>query len=114
LLKKDGRVLIQILNYEKILEDKERIVNITKKDIEYFIRFYDFGKNDLTFNILKFSANQTTKKELISTKIFPYIAKDLKKVFKKVGFKKIELFGGLDKKPFDAKTSSDLILFAHK
>ncbi len=114
LLKNDGKVLIQILNYEKILREKERIVNITKKDDEYFIRFYDFGKKDLMFNILKFNSDQTSQKELISTKIFPYTSKEFKKVFKEAGFKKIELFGGLDKKPFDAKTSSDLILFAHK
>ena len=106
--------LIQILNYEKILREKERIVNITKKDDEYFIRFYDFGSKDLTFNILKFNADQTTKKELISTKIFPYTSKELKKVFKEAGFKKIELFGSLDKKPFDTKSSIDLILFAEK
>jgi len=114
LLKKDGKILIQILNYEKILKEKERIVNITKNDDEYFIRFYDFGKKELTFNILKFNSNQTSKKELISTKIFPYTSKDLKKVFKEAGFKKIELFGGLDKKPFDAKISNDLVLFALK
>jgi ubiquinone/menaquinone biosynthesis C-methylase UbiE len=114
LLKKDGKVLIQILNYEKILSEKERIVNITKKDNEYFIRFYDFEKKDLTFNILKFNSDQTSQKELISTKIFPYKAKELKKVFKVAGFKKIELFGGLDKQPFVAKTSTDSILFAQK
>jgi len=114
LLKNEGRVLIQILNYEKILKEKERIVNITKKDDEYFIRFYDFEKKDLTFNILKFNADQTSRKELISTKIFPYKAKELKKVFKVAGFKKIELFGGLDKQPFVAKTSTDSILFAQK
>ncbi|MBK7632098.1 MAG: class I SAM-dependent methyltransferase [Ignavibacteriales bacterium] len=114
LLKKDGKVLIQILNYEKILKEKERIVNITKKDDEYFIRFYDFCNKDLTFNILKFKADQTTQKELISTKIFPYTTKGLKQVFKEAGFKNIELFGGLDKKVFDAKISNDLILFAQK
>ena len=114
LLKNDGRVLIQILNYEKILKEKERIVNITKKDDEYFIRFYDFGTKDLMFNILKFNADQTSRKELISTKLYPYTAKDLKKVFKEAGFKKIELFGGLDKKTFNAKTSNDLVLFAYK
>jgi ubiquinone/menaquinone biosynthesis C-methylase UbiE len=114
LLKKDGRVLIQILNYEKILRVKERIVKITKKDGEYYIRFYDFGKKDLTFNILKFNSDQTTKKELLSTKIFPYTSKKFKKVFKEAGFKKIELYGSLDKKPFDANASSDLILFVHK
>ena len=64
LLKKDGRVLIQILNYEKILKEKERIVNITKKDDEYFIRFYDFEKKDLTFNILKFNADQTSRERI--------------------------------------------------
>jgi len=114
LLKKDGSVLVQILNYEKILNEKERIVNITKKEDEYFIRFYDFEKKDLTFNILKFNADQTSRKELISTKIFPYTSKELKKVFKEAGFKKIELFGGLDKQPFVAKTSTDSILFAQK
>ena len=114
LLKKDGKVLIQILNYEKILKEKERIVNITKNDNEYFIRFYDFGNKDLTFNILKFNADQTTQKQIISTKIFPYTSKEIKKVFKEAGFQKIELFGSLDKRPFDAKASSDLVLIAQK
>lgn len=114
MLKEDGRVLIQILNYEKILKKKERIVNITKKDNYYFIRFYDFGKSYLAFNILKFSADQTTKKELISTKVFAYKAKEIKKILKKTGFKKIEMFGGLDKKPFNAKISNDLVLLAAK
>jgi len=114
MLKSDGKVLIQILNYEKILKDQERIVNITKRDNEYFIRFYDFGKRDLTFNILRFSSDKTLEKELISTKIFPYKSKEIKQLLNKNGFKKIEIFGGLDKKPFNAKTSSDLVLFATK
>lgn len=114
MLKSDGKVLIQILNYEKILKDKERIVNITKKDNEYFIRFYDFGKRDLTFNILRFTSDKPSEKQLISTKIFPYKVKEIKGILKKVGFVKIELFGGLDKKPFNPKTSNDLVLIATK
>ena len=34
--------------------------------------------------------------------------------FKETGFNKIELLGSLDRKPFVAKTSNDLVLFAHK
>lgn len=114
MLKSDGNILIQILNYEKILKDQERIVNITKKDNEYFIRFYDFGKKELTFNILRFSADKTLEKELISTKIFPYKVKEIRGILKKIGFEKIELFGGLDKNPFDANTSNDLVLLVKK
>ena len=114
LVKNDGSVLIQILNYAKILKEKERVVNITKKDGEYFIRFYDFGNNDLTFNILRFNADHSSKKELISTKIFPYKSKELKKIFKVAGFKDIKIYGSLDKKPFDTISSNDLILFATK
>ncbi|MCZ7609242.1 MAG: class I SAM-dependent methyltransferase [Ignavibacterium sp.] len=114
MLKTDGKILIQILNYEKILKEKERIINITKKENEYFIRFYDYGNNDLTFNILKFNADKTLDKELISTKIFPYKLKELKKLFKKTGFNKIQLFGGLDKSLFDPKVSNDLVIYAEK
>ena len=114
LVKKDGSLLIQILNYEKILKEKERIVNITKKDSEYFIRFYDFGMKDLTFNILRFNADQNSKKELISTIIFPYKSKEIKKIFRAAGIKEIKFYGSLDKKPFDSKTSTDLVLFAKK
>ncbi len=63
MLKAEGKLLIQLLNYEKILNEKERIVNITKNNNEYFIRFYDFGNNDLTFNILKFNADKTSEKK---------------------------------------------------
>lgn len=114
LLKDNRKVLVQILNYEKILKDKERIVNITKKDNEYFIRFYDLGKQELTFNILKFNADKTSEKGLISTKIFPYTAKQLKQTLRQVGFMQIKTFGGLDKKLFDLNSSNDLVLHATK
>ncbi len=114
MLRTDGKVFIQVLNYEKILREKERIVNITKKDGEYFIRFYDFGNNELTFNILKFNSEHTAQKELISTKIFPYTAKQLKQILTKTGFGKLEFFGSLDKKLFDVKISNDVVLLAHK
>lgn len=114
MLKREGKVLIQTLNYEKILQNKERIVNITKRESEYFIRFYDLGKQDLIFNILKFNADQTSEKELISTIIFPYNAKDLKQILRQTGFKKIKMYGVLDKSPFKTKTSNDLVLQATK
>ena len=42
LLKPKGQFLIQVLNYEKIISENQRIVNITEGIDNYFIRFYDF------------------------------------------------------------------------
>lgn len=114
MLKADGNILIQILNYEKILKNKERIVNITKKDNEYYIRFYDFGKKNLTFNILRFTADNPAEKELISTRVFAYKEKEIKNLLSETGFKKIETLAGLDRNIFEAKTSNDLVLLAKK
>ena len=54
ILKPNGQLIIQILNYKKILRDKQRIVNITESKNTLFIRFYDFYNEQIAFNILTF------------------------------------------------------------
>jgi 2-polyprenyl-3-methyl-5-hydroxy-6-metoxy-1,4-benzoquinol methylase len=51
ILKPEGSILIQILNYKKILYEKERIVNITEKNGNYYVRFYDFINGEIHFNL---------------------------------------------------------------
>jgi len=52
LLAPGGHVIVQLLNYEQVLEKKERIVNIRSTDGRVIIRFYDFLDEGLRFNIL--------------------------------------------------------------
>lgn len=114
LLREKGELYIQILNYEKIILEKKRIVSITTSEEKYFVRFYDFEENQLAFNILQFDKAKPSEHQLISTKIYPYSADDFSPVLKKAGFESINYYGNFNFTPFDPQTSKDLINTAVK
>lgn len=114
MLKSNGVLLIQNLNYRKVVEEKQRIVNITEGDNKYFIRFYDFLNEEIIFNILSFSKDKPTENKLISTKLFPYNQNDFKKELENSGFTSIEFFSDFNLSTFSTKQSKDLIIKAVK
>ncbi len=114
LLREKGKLYIQILNYEKILLEKKKIVSITTGEEKYFVRFYDFNENHIVFNILQFDKAKPADHQLISTKIYPYSTDDFTMALKKAGFKTINYFGSFNFTPFDPQTSNDLIITAVK
>lgn len=114
LLTKGGEAIIQILNYDKVLKEKERIVNITESDEKQFIRFYDFCGEKIFFNILSFYKDDFAKRELITTEIYPYTKSLLKKLFEQNGISKLQFFGDLKFNEFDESKSPNLILVLEK
>ncbi len=114
LLREKGELYIQILNYKKILLEKKRIVNITTSEEKYFVRFYDFNKNQIVFNILQFNKAKPADHQLISTKIYPYSTDDFAMVLKKAGFRIKKYYGSFNFTPFDPQKSNDLIITAIK
>jgi len=114
LLREKGELYIQILNYEKILLEKKRIVSITTGEEKYFVRFYDFYENQVVFNILQFDKAKPADHQLISTKIYPYLANDFTRVLEKAGFGSVKYYGSFNLTPFDPQTSDDLIVTAVK
>lgn len=114
ILKPEGHILIQILNYDRILASKERIVGITQKENSTFIRFYDFEKEKTFFNILKIEKADKVEHTLITTEIFPYKSAALIKLVKDTGFKKIQKYGGLNRSDYIAGQSPDLVIRAFK
>jgi SAM-dependent methyltransferase len=109
-LKPGGRLIIQILNYSRILKAQERIVNIAKKGDEYFIRFYDFNSGGVDFNILKFNALNPAERKLITSKIYPYTKEDMLSALQKAGFAGIKSYGDLKLSRFSKSNSPDLVL----
>ena len=114
MLKPKGILLIQVLNYEKILNEKKRIVNITEGENKYFIRFYDFIGTEIIFNILIFNKEKPSEHKLISTKLFPHTQADFNSALKKIEFDKFEYFSNFNKEIYESEESNDLIVMARK
>lgn len=114
ILKPNGQLLIQVLNYKKILEENQRIVNITESDNKFFIRFYDFDNDQISFNILNFSKVKTSDYKLSSTRIYPYQLEDYQSALTNVGFTNIKFYGDLKFSEFIPYQSKDLIVLTNK
>lgn len=114
ILRPKGQLLIQVLNYNKILLDNQRIVNITEGEKGYFIRFYDFNGDELVFNVLSFVKSNLSDNKIISTKLYPHLIKDFQAGLKMVGFSKFQFYSDLKLTSFDEKLSKDLIIQAYK
>ena len=99
-----------ILNYQKILKEKVRIVKINSNEKKYFIRFYDFLPDKTKFNVLSFEKNNLSKPELVSTQIHPYTSRDLKSILLKTGFRELKFYGNFDGNKFQISASNDLII----
>ncbi|MBT8386499.1 MAG: class I SAM-dependent methyltransferase [Ignavibacteria bacterium] len=114
LLKEQGSLFIQVLNYKLIIEEKKRIVNITESEKHFFIRFYDLEEENIKFNILKFSKANSQKNNLITTTVYPYSAKDFNNSLLVAGFKSVKIYSDLNLNEFDENSSKDLIIEAVK
>ena len=114
ILKPNSSLLIQVLNYDKILKQKERIINITECLNKIFIRFYDFEEGETIFNILSFSKVDFSKRKLTSTKIYPHSQKDFKTTLNNCGFGNTNFFGDLQLSKYIPTQSSNLVISAKK
>ncbi|MCX6157108.1 MAG: class I SAM-dependent methyltransferase [Ignavibacteriota bacterium] len=114
LLRPGGSFIIQILNYNSIRKTNKRIVNITRGKESLFIRFYDFEKNKLNFNVLKVNDNDFHDYNLITTELYEHKGNELKTLLSRAGFSGIKLYSDLNKSKFNSRLSKDLILTAVK
>lgn len=114
LLKEPGVALFHILNYERILKEGKRILNISENESFTFVRFYEYKKSFLLFNVLIIDKAQPFKSEIITTKIYPHLPKYLIRMVKNAGFKEVETFGNERKDEFKIESSFDLFLYCKK
>ena len=113
LLAPQGILVLQLLNYERVLTQRERIVGIRRQDDILFVRFYDFHPPTLTFNILTIhTPDPNCPHHLHSTTLYPYQHAELVSMLPRHGFSSIEYYGTMQFQPFDPQTSPDLIVVA--
>ncbi len=114
-LRPGGHLAVQVLNYRQILEEGERIVDITRQGHNEYVRFYDFEPAAVVFNILSIRWDDGKAiHRLHSTRLKPYCLEDLAPLLPRHGLRLVDTFGGLDLSPFDPAASASLILLAQK
>lgn len=112
-LNSEGQLFLQILNFDRIMKNRERIQNIKEVNGKIFIRFYDYSEKTLLFNILTIQKQEgAMKHSLRSVEIFPWRSSDIVRSLKDAGFHNAELFGTMALNTYDKYSSKDLVVIA--
>lgn len=114
-LQPEGTLVVQLLNYHRVLSRKQRIINITRIGEREFIRFYDFVGNRLVFNILRIDwSGEKALHQINSAELFPYLKEDLETALRENGFSNPEYFGDMKFSPFSEGSSANLVIVAKR
>lgn len=113
LLADDGLLVLQLLNYSRVLARAERVVGITRRDETQYVRFYDFLAGLVRLNLLEIAWDgESCKHEITSTLLRPYAAEELTAALRRAGFDEPRLLTGMDFHPFDERESDTLMVLA--
>jgi SAM-dependent methyltransferase len=114
-LESHGVLIVQILNYERIVARREHVQNEKQAGNKTFVRSYDYDDAGILFNIVTREQENVLPKERIQTvRLRPVLRAELEMLLERVGFTDIDVFGGMSLVPFDALNSKDLVVLARK
>ena len=118
-LKPGGMLLIQNRNFDAVMQTRQRWMepqSAREGQSEWlFLRFYDFDPDGLiTFNILTLrrQGSQPWTQSLITTRLRPILAAEMRSALLAAGFGAIQFFGDMTGSSFDPSTSGNLVVTA--
>ncbi len=116
LLAPGGRLVLQLINYQRVLTQGDRIVAVTRDDDIEFVRFYDFLDDHVRFNILRiqWSAEGQPLHDLQSTLLHPWQQKELTACLADHGFHDIRATADFGSTPYDPLESNAIVLRASR
>lgn len=113
LLEADGSLVIQIINFDRILlRDIKSLPTIEDKDIGLtFERNYNYDKQN---NIIFFNTELSVEGQIFENEIplYPLLQDELVDAVTEAGFKKVKLFGDFNGNEYDKYNSFMLVLWA--
>ncbi|HMQ44461.1 MAG TPA: class I SAM-dependent methyltransferase [Mariniflexile sp.] len=100
-LKSNGKLLLQIVNYDKIIEKNITQLPLIENDTITFERYYSYRKLE---NKIDFNTRLTVKstQQLIENSIalLPLLKKELAQLLNNVGFKHCNYYGNFNEEPY--------------
>jgi glycine/sarcosine N-methyltransferase len=106
----NGVLVIQVLNYDRIVARHEHIQSEKQAGSKTFVRSYDYHDETIDFNIL--TRDQQNSETTQTIRLRPVLRSELVGLLKKAGFDDITLYGGISQLPFDEANSKDLLVLA--
>lgn len=116
LLTESGTVIIQVVNYDKVLQQKLTKLPIIERKEEgvTFIRTYEHEEKRVKFNgklVVKGEAGESTFEN--SLELYPLTSNELVDALEQAGFHSINLFGNFNKDTYQGESPA-IIAVAHK
>jgi glycine/sarcosine N-methyltransferase len=110
----EGKLTIQILNYQHILENQVKSLPLIDNEYIRFERNYEFGGESelIDFNT-KLTVKPTGQEIINSTKLYSIQQNKLQELLEEAGFSSIEFFGSFNREPLTASSLS-LVLSCQK
>jgi glycine/sarcosine N-methyltransferase len=107
LLNEDGVLIIQIVNYDRILKFNIKelpTIDRSEQGVK-FIRKYDYKNNKILFNG-KLIVNERGEEKIYdnTVQLYPLLSNDLVNIYKDLGMKNIETYGGFNEVEFNEET----------
>lgn len=111
IVRPEGILLLQLVNFERLLASMDRIQSIRETERATYVRFYDYHADRIDFNILTLRRGGVAPGHNLETvRLWPLRARDLSPALAKAGFGRVTSHGGLGFETFDPATSRDLVL----
>lgn len=107
-LRNGGKLILQIVNFDRILYEKKRIQNIREIDGRTYVRYYNYYDTHIEFNI------QISNSKQLSVKLFPLSRHLLEERIYKAQFSKLVIYGSIYLDNYEAVRSNDLFMVADK
>ncbi len=112
-LKPNGHLFLQHLNYDRILHDRERIQSIKEFGTKVYIRYYDYDGDLVSFNVIVLDKQSGAADQTLKSILLRPIRKDsLFSLLTAAGFSGIEAHGSIAMDAFSPEESTDLVTIA--
>jgi SAM-dependent methyltransferase len=110
MLREGGLLLVQTVNYDRVLSRRERILGVRMLEDGCIVRFYDFTAPRIGFNVLRiFHADGKTAQQLMSTGLRPFLRDELVSAAERAEFRRIEAYAALDGTQWSPDSAAVLI-----
>jgi glycine/sarcosine N-methyltransferase len=111
-LKPGGILLLQLLNYRRILATKESTQLVREEGNTRFVRWYAYEDSRVRFNITREYAGDAQPASTISVLLTPFTDDDLRAALAAAGFTGVRIYGSIAMEVYEADRSKDCVVLA--